>query len=130
MKKKSSISFLETKMEFAFDARLPEDYIAESSLRMELYHRLGESSVDEETVQILAEMQDRFGVPPIQVIWLYHLTRIRIFAMQKGYTLLKFEKFTFRAEKQKGKEVEKQTFTMPKTNDPAEFEKAVKALLS
>jgi len=129
MKKKTSPSFIETKMEFGFDARLPEDYIGEESLRMELYHRLGEASSDEETEALLIEMQDRFGPAPQPVIWLYHLTRLRIFASQKGYTLLKFEKFTFRAEKQKGKEVEKQTFTMPKTSEPAEFETAVKALL-
>ncbi len=116
-------------MEFAFDARLPEDYIGEESLRMELYHRLGEASSDEETHELLLEMKDRFGPPPLPVIWLYHLTRLRIFAAQRGITLLKFEKFTFKAEKQKGKELEKQTFTMPKTTDPAEFEAAVKTLL-
>lgn len=130
MRKKTAPSFIETKMEFAFDARLPEDYIGEESLRMELYHRLGEASSDEETNELLLEMKDRFGPPPLPVIWLYHLTRLRIFAAQRGITLLKFEKFTFRAEKQKGKEVEKQTFTMPKTTDPAEFEAAVKSLLT
>ncbi|MBS0628609.1 MAG: transcription-repair coupling factor [Verrucomicrobia bacterium] len=129
MKKKCAPSFIETKMEFAFDARLPEDYISEESLRMELYHRLGEASSDEETDELLREMQDRFGPCPPQVIWLYHLTRLRIFATQKGYTLLKFEKFTFKAEKQKGKELERQNYPMPKVADPAEFELAVKKLL-
>lgn len=130
MKRKSAPSFIETKMEFSFDARLPEDYIGEESLRMEIYHRLGEASSDEEAHQILLEMQDRFGPCPPQVIWLYHLTRLRIFAAQKGYTLLKFERFTFKAEKQKGKEVEKKTIPMPKTSDPAEFEAAIKKLIS
>ena len=116
-------------MEFAFDAQLPEDYIGEESLRMELYHRLGEATSDEETDELLREMQDRFGPCPPQVIWLTHLTRLRIFAAQKGYTLLKFEKFTFKAEKQKGKEVERQNYPMPKVADPAEFEAAVKKLL-
>ncbi len=129
MRKKSSLSFIETKMEFSFDARLPEDYIGETSLRMELYHRLGEAASDEEAKQILTEMEDRFGSPPPQVIWLYHLTCIRIFASKKGYTLLKFEKFTFKAERQRGKETFRTTLPMPKVSSPEEFEAAIKAVL-
>ena len=129
MRRKNSPSFIETKMEFSFDARLPEDYIGEPSLRMELYHRLGEANSEEETEQILIEMKDRFGEPPPEVIWLYHLTRLRIFAAQKGYTLLKFEKFTFKAEKQKGKEVSSKTIPMPKVTEPEAFESAIRALL-
>ncbi len=129
MKRKSSPSFIETKMDFTFDARLPEDYIGEPSLRMELYHRLGEAGSESETEQILSEMQDRFGTPPPQVIWLYHLTRLRIFAAQRGYTLLKFEKFTFTAEKQKGKEVVRKTLPLPEASDPEAFENSVKELL-
>jgi len=130
MRKKAAPSFIETKMEFLFDAKLPESYIGEPSLRMELYHRLGEAHSDEETDQILAEMQDRFGQAPSQVIWLYHLTRLRIFAQQKGYTLLKLERFTFKTEKQKGKIVEKMSYPLPKANTPHEFEVTVKELLN
>ena len=32
----------ETKLEFPFDARLPEEYISETNLRIEIYQRLGE----------------------------------------------------------------------------------------
>lgn len=127
MKKKVAPSFLETKLEFSFDARLPEDYISEPSLRMELYHRLGEAASESELEALLKEMGDRFGPPPLPVIWLYHLSRIKLFATAKGYSLLKFEKFTFTGEKQKGKETIRHTAPMPKTQDPEEFELAVKA---
>ena len=50
-------------MEFSFDARLPEDYIDEISLRMEIYHRLGEATSPEEVDAILSELKDRFGPP-------------------------------------------------------------------
>ncbi len=116
-------------MEFSYDARLPEEYIGEPSLRMEFYHRLGEAISDEETNQILTEMEDRFGEAPSPVIWLAALTRIRIAASQKGYTLLKFGKFTLNAEKQRKKESEKKTFPLPKTSDPAQLEAEVKSLL-
>ena len=129
MKKKQAPSFIETKLEFAFDAKLPEEYISEPSLRMELYHRLGEASSDEETDVILKEMQDRFGPAPKEVIWLYHLTRLRIHAAQRGYHLLKFEKFTFLGEKQKGKETIRHSAPMPRTQDPKEFEEAIRAII-
>ena len=129
MRKKSAPSFIETKIEFLFDARLPEDYIGEPSLRMEIYHRLGEATEEQETETILAELEDRFGKAPEPVIWLYHLSRLRIFGAKNRYTLLKFEKFTFKAEQQKGKQLVSKTIPMPKTKDPKEFEEAVRELL-
>ena len=90
IKKKSSPRFIETKMEFPFDARLPDDYISASSLRMEIYHRLGEATSLEEVDNILNELKDRFGEPPAPVIWLIHMTRIRVRAAAQGFTLLKY----------------------------------------
>lgn len=129
MKHKKAPSFLETKMEFSFDARLPEDYIGESSLRMELYHRLGEANSLDTAKDILEEMQDRFGPPPNPTLWLYHLTRLRIIANAHGYGLLKFEKFTFTVEKKVGKEMQKRSVPMPKAKEPAAFEEAVRPFL-
>lgn len=129
MRKKSAISFIETKMEFSFDASLPEEYISESSLRMEIYHRLGDATDFESVNDLLVEMKDRFGEPPSQVIWLYHLTRLRIIAMKLGYTLLKFERFSFTTEKQKNKQVERKNLPLPKTTDPKKFEESVAVLL-
>ncbi|HSW86626.1 MAG TPA: transcription-repair coupling factor, partial [Rhabdochlamydiaceae bacterium] len=87
MQKKTVPTFTEVKMEFSYDARLPEEYINESSLRLELYHRLGDTSTSAEVDAILEEMKDRFGDPPEQVIWLYHLTRLRVFAAMHHFTL-------------------------------------------
>jgi transcription-repair coupling factor (superfamily II helicase) len=126
LKNKIPISFNETKMEFSFNAKLPEEYINEVSLRMEFYHRLGEASTFGQVDDLLEEMRDRFGDPPEPAIWLYHLTRIRTFAAANYFTLLKFEKFSFIAERQQGKQLEKQTILMTKRNhSPKEFEDTV-----
>ncbi len=114
LKKQQPISFNETKMEFSFDARLPEDYINEVSLRMEMYHRLGDADTFAEIDGLLAEMKDRFGTPPPPVIWLYHLTRIRAFGAANHFSLLKFSNLSFLAEQQLGKELKKQTILLPK----------------
>lgn len=131
LKKQVPITFNETKMEFGFDARLPEEYINEVSLRMELYHRLGDASSFEEIDELLAEMQDRFGEPPPQVIWLYHLTRIRAFAAANHFSLLKFSTLSFLAEQQMGKQLNRQTILLPKkAQTPKELESYVIAELT
>jgi transcription-repair coupling factor (superfamily II helicase) len=129
LRKKSAPTFYETKMEFGFRAHFPEKYISEPSIRMELYHRLGEISLPDEANAILEETQDRFGPPPPEVLWLHHLTRIRLFASQHHFTLLKFDTRTLYVEKQKGQEVIKKTLMIKEMKDPAALEKEVVAAL-
>ena len=92
---------------------------------MEIYHRLGEATTIEEADAILAELKDRFGPYPPQVLWLYHLTRLRLFASAHHFTLLKFENLTFIAERQSGKNLIKKTLVLPRTKKPDELEKQV-----
>ncbi len=80
LKKQTPISFNETKMEFPFDARLPESYNRRGLPTHGALPSLGEASLFSEIDEILIELKDRFGPPPPPVIWLYHLTRIRAFA--------------------------------------------------
>ena len=92
------------KIEFPVDARLPEEYVNEVSLRMEIYQRLGEALSWEEVDMLWEEIQDRFGPAPEPGLWLYHLTRLRVYAASQGYTLIKQEKLSLTIEKHKGKE--------------------------
>ncbi|MBX7066245.1 MAG: transcription-repair coupling factor [Parachlamydiales bacterium] len=126
LKKQAPISFTETKMEFNYDARLPEDYINEVSLRMEIYYRFGEAASLKEVDDIYAELNDRFGSPPTPVLWLYHLTRIRVVATNAQFTLLKFSNLSLLAEQQLGKELKQATILLPKKiQSPQELEKFV-----
>ncbi len=125
LKKKSDPSFYETKMEFAFRAHFPETYIQETSLRMELYHRLGEISTPEQADAILAEITDRFGPPPPEVLFLHHMTRLRLFASQHQFSLLKFDTRTLTFER---KEVKK-TMLLKEQKDPAKLEQEVLEIL-
>ncbi len=114
LKKKAPITFNETKMEFAFDARIPETYISEVSLRMEFYYRFGDASATEEIDELFNELKDRFGEPPEPLLWLNHLARLRVFASAHQFTLLKFQNLTLLAERQKGKKTEQHTILLPK----------------
>ncbi len=125
LKEKKPISFIETKIETKISAHLPEDYINESNLRMEIYYRLGEASSLEEIDKIFAELQDRFGKPPKAVIFLYYISRLRVFASQKQYTLIKIEKFIIHAERKKGKKIEKRLLNAPRCEPSKEWEKEI-----
>lgn len=113
LKKKKPISFNETKMEFSFDARIPSTYIDAVSIRMEIYHRLGEAISSSEIDELFSEIKDRFGPPPLPVLWLYHLNKIRIFATAHHFTSLKFGNLSLTLEKQTKNEVEKKTILLP-----------------
>lgn len=115
----------DTKMEFPIDARLPEDYVNETSLRMEFYQRLGEALSLEEVDTIWEEIQDRFGAPPEPAQWLYYLTRVRVYASRNGITLLKQEKLSLIIEKKKGKDTVLRKILMPKYKTKEEMEKKI-----
>lgn len=119
----------DSKIEFPIDARLPENYVNEVSLRMEIYQRLGEAFSWEEVDAIWGEVQDRFGPAPEPAQWLYHLTRIRVFAARHGYTLLKQEKLSLTIEKHKGKDSIIRKILAPKYKSPPDMENKVLAEL-
>lgn len=119
----------DTKIDMPIDARLPERYIPEISIRMEIYQRLGEALSAAEIDAIFAELKDRFGPLPREVEWLNRFTRIRVFASLNGFNLLKIEKNILLAEQQKGDGVviKKALFKIPQK--PEEFEKKLLEVL-
>lgn len=112
----------ETKIDFPVDARLPEDYVNETSLRMEIYQRLGEAVTLEDVSDILEEIADRFGPPPEPVRWLYHITRIRVFASLNSYTLLKLEKVSMKSTQKVGKQTISRQQLIGKISSPQDLE--------
>lgn len=129
LKTKQDPAFFETKMEFPYDARLPEEYIPETSLRLEMYHKLGDTTSLDEVDALLRELKDRFGTPPIATLWLYHLTRLRTLAAQKKYTLLKFNSHTLETELLTPKGPLKKSHPLRNIRSPAELERYVASLL-
>ena len=113
---------IDSRLELHVDARLPEEYIPEMNLRIDIYRRLGEANSYEEVDEIFEEVKDRFGPLPEPAVWLYHSARIKIFASQQGYTLIKRENVTVVAEMQKGKQTVTRRVVMPKYKTAADFE--------
>jgi len=130
LKKEMPPTLCDTRMEFPYEAHLPNTYIPETNLRVEIYHRLGETSSREEVTALFQELEDRFGKLPHPAIWLKHLSQIRVFASQRNFTLLKFEKASVTVRRQMEKRIiEKKMFRSPFTT-PQECEKQVIEMLT
>jgi len=129
MQGKIPVMMTETKIELPIDARLPEDYVNEVSLRMEIYQRLGEAFSWEEVEAIWSELQDRFGPAPEPAQWLYHLTRLRVFASRHSFTLVRQEKLSLLLEQRKGKEQVVRKLLAPKYKNPQDMETKIMAEL-
>lgn len=123
MHKKKPTTFVETKIEFPYVAKIPDYYLPDTSLRLEFYHRLGEAVAENEVDEILAELKDRFGKYPIEVDWLKTFTKIKIKASEKGITLLKIEKLSMVVEKLQGEKSQRNQFFIKEPKTPLELEK-------
>lgn len=122
--------FIETKIEHPFNVTIPENYIQESSLRLEFYHRFGEVADTTESTKIFDELCDRFGPPPISVEWLYCLTQIRILAEQNNCIHIYIDKDSFYVKKRYLKIDRKVQRSLPNILTPKKLEKIVSSLIN
>lgn len=122
---KTPAMITDTKCDFPVDARLPENYVNETSLRMEIYQKLGETVSWDEVNVLWAELKDRFGPPPEPVKWLYHLTRIRIYASRRGYTLLKLKQHSLTVEKKQDNRTITHQYLVGNIRSPDDLEKQI-----
>ncbi len=115
----------ETKIDAPIDARLPETYVNEVSLRMEFYQKLGEAMSLSEVNEIEEELKDRFGPLPGPAEWLMHMSRVRTYASLSGITAITVGKASITLEKKKGKESETKRVLYKKTEDPKIWEESL-----
>ena len=56
---------------------IPEDYVADLSVRLSLYRRLGDLDNEDDIENFGAELHDRFGPPPDEVRYLFKVAAIK-----------------------------------------------------
>ncbi|NUN50094.1 MAG: transcription-repair coupling factor [Candidatus Brocadiae bacterium] len=71
---------LESGVDFAVDAFIPEEYVPGDRPRIELYRRICRARTVEELAAVAAEIRDRFGDPPAAVRSLLLLAEVRVLA--------------------------------------------------
>lgn len=78
----------ELRLELPVDAHIPEDYVESERLRLEAYQKLsaasGPASAASGIDQVLEELTDRYGDPPVQVHNLIAVSRLRRMAQKAG----------------------------------------------
>jgi transcription-repair coupling factor (superfamily II helicase) len=74
----------EVRIELPIDAHLPHEYVPSERLRLEMYKRLAEVRSDDDVDQLQAELEDRYGNPPEEVVSLLFVARFRARARQAG----------------------------------------------
>jgi len=78
----------ELKLELPVDARIPVEYVDSERLRLEAYHKLSAESSAKSTrqklLEILAELEDRYGKAPKAVLQLIEVTALRQQANRLG----------------------------------------------
>ncbi|WP_430438066.1 transcription-repair coupling factor [Polaribacter uvawellassae] len=67
-----------------FEILFPDDYVNSITERLNLYNKLGDLKTEEELVNFEAEITDRFGEIPIQVVDLLDSVRIKWLAKKLG----------------------------------------------
>jgi len=74
----------DVRIELPIDAHLPTDYVESERLRLEMYKRLAEVRAEADIAAVEAELQDRYGSPPPEVLNLLEVARFRLLARQAG----------------------------------------------
>ena len=75
LKGEAVIDTVSVALDFPVPAAVPESYVGDGNLRMEIYQRLATGDEDEDMV--LEELRDRFGEPPEPVRNLVKLARVK-----------------------------------------------------
>jgi transcription-repair coupling factor (superfamily II helicase) len=78
----------ELRLELPVDAHIPEEYVESERLRLEAYQKLSTASAPASTPsqidEVLEELTDRYGEPPLQVVNLIAVSKLRRHAQKTG----------------------------------------------
>jgi transcription-repair coupling factor (superfamily II helicase) len=129
MQGKAPAAMVDTKIEIPFDAKLPEFYVNEISLRMEFYQRLGEAVCVADIDSIASDLQDRFGQLPEAAAWLIAMTRVRVSAALKGFTTVRLDAHSLYLERKRPDGLQTNRVLLPRIKSPEEFQKKALEIL-
>lgn len=82
---------IDTELHFRIPAFLPEDYIPDPPVRLELYRRLASLPEESGVYEIEDEMRDRFGPPPPEVENLLELSAVKVLAKKLRIKQIRYD---------------------------------------
>jgi len=69
---------------FDTPAHLPDDYVPDDGIKLDLYRRLARASAPGDIDDLRAELRERFGPPPVETEALLDMGRLRTMGAQLG----------------------------------------------
>jgi transcription-repair coupling factor (superfamily II helicase) len=78
-------------IDLPLSAYIPEEYVADTTVRLTLYQRLAKARTVEEVNQIRGELRDRFGSLPAEAENLLYVVNLRVLAAQAGIQSISVE---------------------------------------
>lgn len=83
-------SELETRVELHISAFIPTDYIADERQRIEIYKKISFVKTDEDGMQIIDELIDRFGDPPDVLLNLIDIAKLKYLCNDIGCEMFSY----------------------------------------
>jgi transcription-repair coupling factor (superfamily II helicase) len=80
---------VEVYLELDYSGYIPDSYITDPTEKMEVYKKIAAIQVDEDLQMVVAELHDRFGPIPDEVLSLLAISEIRIFCKHMSIVSLK-----------------------------------------
>jgi len=74
----------EVRIDLPVDAHIPVEYVEADRLRLEAYRKLASAASDADVDEVLSELTDRYGEPPVQTQRLAAIARLRLRCRERG----------------------------------------------
>jgi transcription-repair coupling factor (superfamily II helicase) len=103
------------------NAYLPDEYVADRTLKLRLYKRLAEADSPDRIVEIETELRDRFGPLPAEAACLVDLRRLRLLAARLGMSTMILRKGYFEATFAREMKTDEVRALLKATTVPIEF---------
>jgi len=78
LKGEERLDQVEPELKLRIPAFIPEDYVKDANQRLVIYKKLTQLHGEDEVGEVLAELTDRYGKPPLAVEYLLELMKLRI----------------------------------------------------
>nr|WP_245551748.1 transcription-repair coupling factor [Gordonia hirsuta] len=76
----------EVRIDLPVDAHIPVEYVEADRLRLEAYRKLASAVSDDDVDEVITELTDRYGEPPVQTQRLAAIARLRLRCRERGIT--------------------------------------------
>ncbi len=80
------VSMIDTLIDLSYDAYIPDSYIDDPAIKMEVYKKIVSLKTQEESDDIKKELKDRYGSLPHEIETLFEISKLKLEANNMGIT--------------------------------------------